>query len=99
MKVIEKYYHKIYKETNKVTKKLFNDDIPGCLNSRFELKKKIESIIKKPIFEITDQDIIQNKLGYYYAKYRTLSKLMEILEGACFFKTFMIEEFQNEKSK
>lgn len=99
MKSIEKYYNKIYKETNKVTKKLFHDDIPGCLNSRFELRKKIESVIKKPISEITDQDIIQNKIGYYYAKYRTLSKLIEILEGACFFKTFMIEEFENEKSE
>ncbi|NLM00811.1 MAG: hypothetical protein GX220_05085 [Treponema sp.] len=99
MKSIEKYYNKIYKETNKVTKKLFHDDIPGCLKSRLKIKKEIELIIKKPIFEITDQDIIHNKIGYFYTKYRTLSKLMEILEGACFFKTFMIEEFENEKSE
>ena len=96
MKCADKYYYKIYKQTNKLTKKLFGLDIIGTLHLRYELKSSIQKVINKDISEITNEDIIKNKIGCQYAKYRTVSKVLEVLEQACAFKNFSIEEFENE---
>ena len=96
MKLADKYYQKIYKQTEKITKKLFKKDVQSCMALRFELKQEIEDAIEKPINEIQPEDIYKNKLGYIYAKYRTLSKIIEILESVCTFKTFTIEELDYE---
>jgi hypothetical protein len=42
MKIVDKYYEKVYKQTQKVTKKLFGKDIAGCLALRYKLKKHFE---------------------------------------------------------
>lgn len=94
MKIADKYYEKIYKQTEKLTKKLFKQDITGCMAMKFQLKQEIEDTIDGSIAGITVEDIYKNKLGYNYAKYRTLSKILEILESACTFKTFTIEELE-----
>jgi len=94
VKSVDKFYDKIYKETSKITKKLFGEDVTGSLSLRYQLKKEIESLIKRPISEITNDDVIKYHLGYKYAKYKTLSKILEIIESACVLKTFTIEEFE-----
>lgn len=96
MKLVDKYYEKVYKQTQKVTKKLFGKDVVGCMALRFQLKNEIETAIQKPIKEITSEDIIQHKLSYTYAKYRTLFKILEVLESACTLKTFTVEELEYE---
>ena len=97
MKSLNNYYNKLYKQTTKVTRKLFGKDVTGCLAMRYELKRNIEQVIAKPIEEITDDDIRKNKLSYIVAKYRTLDAILEILERACTLKTFTIEGFENER--
>lgn len=96
MKIIDRYYLKIYNQTNKISKKLFGVKVPGALHLRFELKKELEKITKKPVNEITDEDIWKNKIGYKMAKYRTLCKVLEILESACTLKTFTIKGYEDE---
>lgn len=97
MKSLNNYYNKLYKQTVKVTKKLFGKDVTGSLAMRYELKRNIEQVIAKPINEITDEDIWKNKLSYAVAKYRTLDAILEILERACTLKTFTVKEFENER--
>lgn len=94
MKLVDKYYYKIYKQTSKLTKKLFGEDIVGCLKLRFNTRSEIEKTINKSIHEITSEDIIKNKLGALYCRFRTLDKILEVIENACVFKTFTIEEFE-----
>ena len=96
MKFVDKYYEKIYKQTQKITKKLFKKNIPDCMATKYKLKKKIEGITRKSINDVTPEDIYKNKLGYDHAKYKTLSKIIEIVENACTFKIFTIEELENE---
>lgn len=96
MKLIDKYYNKLYKQTLKVTKKLFGKDVTESLVLRNSLRKELEEQTGKSIDEITGEDIIEKKLGYKYAKYKTLSKILEVLESACVLKTFTIEEFEDE---
>ena len=96
MKLIDKYYKKLYKETEKITKKLFGKNITDARRFRNDVRKEIEAVIKKSISEITNEDIISNKLGYKYAQYRTLCNVLEVVESACVLKTFTIEEYENE---
>lgn len=96
MRLIDKYYDKLYKQTLKVTKKLFGRDITESLVLRNSLKNEIQDSLKKPMSEITYDEIAKNKLCYQYAKYKTLSKILEVLEEACLLKTFIIEEFEDE---
>lgn len=96
MKITDVYYEKIYKQTVKVTRKLFGTDVTGALALRYELKVNIENIIHKPVDKITREDIVKNNLSYHYAKYKTVCKVLEILETACTLKTFTIEEYENE---
>lgn len=97
MKLVDKYYNKIHKHTSKMTKKLFGKNVTECMAMRFNLKTVIEKIINKPIDEITNEDIIKNKIHYYYVKYKTVSKILEVLETACTLKNFTIEEYENER--
>lgn len=107
MELIDKYYKKLYKETEKVTKKLFGRSIVDCRVERYELQKFFEKLINKPINEITGQDIWdkrniligQNKpndLLFQWAKYKTLCKILDIVETTNTLKTFTIQEYEDE---
>jgi len=107
MKLTDKYYKKIYKETSKLTKKLFGKKIIDCLAERYELKVFFEKMEKKPIDEITGQDIqstrntliAENKPNDYlfrWAKFKTLSKILEVIETADTLKTFTIQGYKDE---
>lgn len=96
MKIVDKYYEKLHKQTARMTKKLFGKDIAGCLTLRYELKKHLEEVTGKAVDEITNEDIIKNKISCDYAKYKTLSKILEVIETACTLKIFTIEEYENE---
>lgn len=107
MKIVDKYYEKVYKQTAKMTKKLFGKDITECLIERCELKKYFERMEGKPINEITGQDIQSirniliaenkpNDLLFKWAKYKTLCKILEIIETTNTLKTFTIEEYEDE---
>ena len=52
------------------------------------LKKEIEGKIKKPIEEITTEDLINNKLSFQFCKYRTIDKILAVLSGAAFMNTY-----------
>jgi len=96
MRLINRYYEKIYKQTERITKKLFKKDVTGTLALRHKIKQHIEKITGKKIDNITDEEITKYHLGYYWAKYKTLSKILEVIETACTLKTFTIEEYENE---
>ena len=63
MKIVDKYYEKLHKQTARMTKKLFGKDIAGCLALRYELKKHLEEVTGKAVDEITNEDIIKNKIS------------------------------------
>lgn len=97
MKLTDRYYEKVYKQTVKVTKKLFGTDVTGSMALRYEIKKQLETVLGHCVGEITSEEIIKYKISYLYAKYRTLCKILEVLESACVLKTFTIEELENER--
>mgnify|MGYP003289620230 CR=1 FL=1 len=106
MDVTDKYYNKVYKETLKLTKKLFGKNINECVTEKYNLKKYFEDLFKKPIEEI-NSNMLQNKrteliksgnagVFFKWAKYKTLSKILETLESACVLKTSIIKEYEHE---
>lgn len=107
MKATDRYYKRVYRETSKLTKKLFGRDITDCLVERHELKSFFEKLEGKPIDMISGQDIlsrrdvlkVQNKpndLLFKWAKYKTLCKILEIVEVTDTLKTFTIKEYEDE---
>ena len=88
MKILEKYYNKIYKHTNKLLKKIFNLNVEESMVELHNLKKEIEGKIKKPIEEITTEDLINNKLSLQFCKYRTIDKIIAVLSGAAFINVY-----------
>lgn len=108
MKLTDRYYNKIYKETKKLTKKLFGLDITNCLIERYELKKSFENIFEKPIEEISGQDVQDRRnyllrvkgkysdLLFQWAKYKTLCQILGILESTNTLKTFTIQGYEDE---
>lgn len=107
MKLVDRYYRKIYKETKKLTKKLFGKDITDCLVERYDLKKYFEKTFEKPIEEISGEDVwnkrnilvhknILNDLCFKWAKYKTLCQILEILESTNTLKTFTIQGYEDE---
>ena len=99
MKILEKYYNKIYKHTNKLLKKIFNLNVEESMIELHDLKKEIEGKIQKPIGEITNEDLIKNKLSLQFCKYRTLDKILAVLSGAAFMNVYCnndIEEITDE---
>ena len=99
MKVLDRYYKKIYKYTNKLLNKIFDSNVEDSMLEMNKIKKEIEEKIKKPIEEITTEDLIIHKLSFRYCKYRTMDKILSVLSGALFLKSFYeddIEEIKNE---
>lgn len=88
MKILEKYYNKIYRHTNKLLKKIFNLNVEESMIELHNLKKEIQGEIEKPIEEITTEDLIKNKLSFRYCKYRTIDKILSVLSGAAFMSTY-----------
>lgn len=89
MKILERYYKKIYKHTDKLMKKIFGF---GVEESRIELQKvksEMEGKIKKPVGEITTEDLIKNGLSIQYCKYRTINNILGVLSGALFLNSFL----------
>ena len=87
MKILEKYYNKIYRYTNKLLKKIFNLNVEESMIELYNLKKEIQRKVEKPIEEITTEDLIKNKLSLQYCKYRTIDKILSVLSGAAFMST------------
>lgn len=97
MKVLERYYKKIYKHTNRLLKKVFGLDVIDALAENYSLKNEIESQIEKPIDEITSEDLVKNKLTILYCKYRTLDKILSIISGVAFLNSFCNEDLEEVK--
>lgn len=88
MKVLERYYEKIYKYTNKLLRKIFGLDVTDAMVESYRIKSEIEKKIKKPIEKITTEDLINHKLSYLYCKYRTLQNILSVISGAAFINSF-----------
>lgn len=88
MKILEKYYNKIYRHTNKLLKKIFSLNVEESMIELYNLKKEIQGKIKKPIEDITTEDLIKNKLSLQYCEYRTIDKILSVLSGAAFMSTY-----------
>ena len=93
-KNLDKYYMKIYRETERLLKKMFGFGVHDGMVRLCELKKFMQSEIGHPIEDITMEDLIRCKLSVQYCEYRTLSKILEVLSGACFLKTFTADEIK-----
>lgn len=99
MKVLERYYEKIYKYTNKLLKKLFGLDITSAMAESYKIKSEIEKKIEKPIDMITTDDLINYKLSYNYCKYRTINKILEVISGAAFVNLFCKDDIKEIKDE
>lgn len=106
MKVTDRYYNKVYNETSKLTKKLFGKTVSECMDERSKLVKRFEDFFKLPIEKINSQflqlertELLKSGYGcifFEWAKYKTISKILETLEDACMLKTIIIKEYENE---
>lgn len=97
MKVLEKYYNKIYAHTNRLLKKVFGLDVVSSLREMYCLRKEIEKEIDKPIEMITEGDLVKYNLSHRYCKYKTLSNILSVLSGASFLNSFCVEDLENMK--
>lgn len=94
MRILKRYYKKIYKYTDKLLKKVFGMNVIDSMRKTYDLKKSIEKKINKPIDEITADDLIKNKLSVDYCEYRTLNEILGVLSGASFLNIFREEELK-----
>lgn len=94
MRILKRYYKKIYKYTDKLLKKVFDMNAIDSMSKTYELKKSIEKKIKKPIDEITTDDLIKYKISADYCEYRTLNEILGVLSGASFLNIFREEELK-----
>lgn len=90
MTYIERYNKKLWKDTEKLCRKLFNyrtisDALVAC---RF-LRKDLESVTNMDISEISTTLACKVGKGYEYAKYLTLSQILGVLEKAVKLETFL----------
>jgi len=97
MGAIYRYYKKIYKCTDKLLLKLFGLNIEDSMVEMNKIKAEIESKIKKPIDDITMDDMIKNFLSHQYCKYRTMSKILNVLSGVVTLDTFYKEDIEELK--
>ena len=99
MRALEKYYKKVYKCTNKLLKKVFGLNVEESMKELQKIRSEMEKVVKKPVGEITTEDLIKNKLSFQYCKYRTLDSILGVLSGATFLNSFCgedMEEIANE---
>lgn len=99
MKILERYYKKIYKYTNKLLKKVFDLDVVNAMKEVHNLKSEIEKEIGKEIEEITKEDLIEKKLSYKYCKYRTMNNILSVISGASFLNSFCDEDLEEVKNE
>ena len=99
MKVLERYYEKIYKYTNKLLRKIFGLDVTVAMAESYRIKSEIEKKIKKPIEMITTEDLINHKLSYLYCKYKTISNILSVVSGALFLDSFCKEDLEEIKDE
>lgn len=99
MKILERYYKKIYKYTNKLLKKIFNLDVVTSMKEVHNLKLEIEKEIGKEIEKITKEDLIEKKLSYKYCKYRTMNNILSVISGASFLNSFCDEDLEEVKNE
>jgi hypothetical protein len=99
MKVLERYYEKIYKYTNKLLRKIFGLDVTAAMAESCRIKSEIEKKIEKPIEMITTEDLINHKLSYLYCKYKTISNILEVISGAAFVNSFCKDDVKEIKDE
>lgn len=99
MKILERYYKKIYKYTNKLLKKVFDLDVVTSMKEVHNLKSEIEKEIGKEIEKITKEDLIEKKLSYKYCKYRTMNNILSVISGASFLNSFCDEDLEEVKNE
>lgn len=99
MRALKRYYKKVYNCTNRLLKKVLGLNVDESMRELCKIKSEIENSIKKPVGEITTDDLIKNKLSIQYCKYRTFNNILSVLSGATFLKSFCdedMEEIANE---
>ena len=99
MRALKRYYKKVYKCTDKLLKKVFGLNVDESMKELHKIRSEMEKSVKKPVGEITTEDLIKNKLSIQYCKYRTLDSILSVLSGATFLNSFCdkdMEEISNE---
>lgn len=97
MKLLIKYYNKIYKQTSKLLRKVFGLNIPDSMIELHRVKKDIEKKIGKDISEITAEDLYKNRLSYDYCKYRTLDEILSVISKVSFLNSFCDKDLEELK--
>ena len=69
-------------------------NVEDSLVELYNLKKEIEKKINKPIQDITNEDLIKNKLSFEYCKYRTLDKILKVLSGVTFISVYCDDDIK-----
>lgn len=88
MRALKRYYKKVYNCTNRLLKKVFGLNVDNSMEELQKIRSEMEKIVKKPVGEITTEDLIKHKLFIQYCKYRTLDNILSVLSGATFLKLF-----------
>lgn len=99
MKVLTRYYKKIYRYTNRLLKKVFGLNITSSMAESYRIKSEIEKEIGKPIEMITKEDLIEKKLSVQYCKYRTMENILSVVSGALFLDSFCKEDLEEIKNE
>ena len=99
MKVLERYYRKIYRHTNKLLRKIFGLSVEESQVELQKIRSEMEGKVKKPVGEITTEDLIKNKLSFQYCKYRTINNILSVLSGALFLSSFSDEDMEVIKNE
>ena len=102
MKILERYYNKIFRHTRKLLRKVFGLNVAESMIELNRIKKEIEKESGKDISEITTEDLYKNKLSYDYCKYKTLDEILSVISKVSFLNSFYekdVEELKKWKLK
>lgn len=95
MKLFDDYHKKIERATEKLLRKTVGcKSIVDALKMTRDLKIKIEKTSGKNIHEVTMDELIEHKLTHEYAKWRTLSQIMEIVSSSIILQKFIADEYE-----
>lgn len=87
----------VEKKIKKTIKKLFGyTELSQAVNEMKRLQGIIQLITACPIDKVTTDKIKEKNLGYEYAKYQTIKKILDIYTGVVSYNKFIIKELENE---
>lgn len=83
MDCFERYYARIYRQTQRLCRKMFGKNIVETLSYRYALKQELERRCGCKVEDVTEEILMQKRLAAKYAEYLTVCKVIRVIECAC----------------